>query len=130
MGCVRNISKYKNPLGDMMMNEKRCNYYRVQAPWGEEVQYVYDSKTKEYEEWGWNYEKLKVKRYNDETFKKTVKKVLMVSDVPLGTTDLWKKCLLEGLLLQRETFLKRLRKLDDEDICLDVMGSCYTWSIK
>ena len=25
---------------------------------------------------------------------------------------------------------RRLRKLNDEDICLDVMGSCYTWSIK
>ena len=112
------------------MSEKRCNYYRVQAPWGEEVRYVYDSKTKEYEEWGWNYEKLKVKRYNDETFKKTVKKVLMVSDVPLGTTDLWHRCLNKELLLSRETFLRRLRKLNDEDIYLDVVGSCYTWSMK
>ena len=25
---------------------------------------------------------------------------------------------------------RRLRKLNDEDICLDVMGNCYTWSIK
>ena len=105
MGCVRNISKYKNLLGDMMMNKKRCNYYRVQAPWGEEVQYVYDSKTKEYEEWGWNYEKLKVKRYNDETFKKTVKKVLMVSDVPLGTTDLWKNVFSRVCCFREKHFL-------------------------
>ena len=30
--------------------------------------------------------------------------------------------------LEQET--RRLRKSNDEDICLDVMGSCYTWSIK
>lgn len=111
------------------MSEKRCNYYRVQAPWGEEVQYVYDSKTKEYEEWGWNYEKLKAKRYDDETFKTVVKKVLEENDA-LGTTDLWQKCLIKELLLQRETFLKRLKQIDDSWLQLDVVGNCYLWSVK
>ena len=76
------------------------------------------------------YEVLKPKRYDDETFKKIVKKVLTDSDIPLGTTDLWHKCLDCELLLSRETFLKRLRKLDDDDICLSVVGSSYTWSMK
>lgn len=67
---------------------------------------------------------------NDETFKKIVKEVLADSDIPLGTTDLWYKCLNKELLLTRETFLKRLRKLNDKDICLSVIGSSYTWSIK
>lgn len=79
---------------------------------------------------GYAYEVLKPKRYDDETFKKIVKKVLTDSDIPLGTTDLWHKCLDCELLLSRETFLKRLRKLDDDDICLSVVGSSYTWSMK
>ena len=83
-----------------------------------------------FENQGYAYEVLKPRRYNDETFKKIVKEVLADSDIPLGTTDLWHRCLDCGLLLTRETFLKRLRKLNDESICLDVMGSCYTWSIK
>ena len=79
---------------------------------------------------GYSYEVLKPHRYNDEVFKKIVKEVLADSDIPLGTTDLWHRCLNKELLLSRETFLRRLRKLNDEDICLDVMGSCYTWSMK
>ena len=83
-----------------------------------------------FENQGYSYEVLKPHRYDDETFKKIVKEVLIGSDIPISTTDLWHKCLDCELLLTRETFLKRLRKLDDEDICLDVVGSCYTWSIK
>lgn len=79
---------------------------------------------------GYSYEVLKPRRYNDETFKKIVKEVLIESDIPISTTDLWLRCLNKELLLSRETFLRRLRKLNDEDICLDVVGSCYTWSIK
>lgn len=83
-----------------------------------------------FENQGYTYEVLKPKRYDDETFKKIVKEVLSDSDVPLGTTDLWHKCLDCELLLSRETFLKRLKKLKDEDIYLDVVGSSYTWSMK
>ena len=83
-----------------------------------------------YEKEGYKVEELKPKRYSLEDFEIIVKKVLMVSDVPLGTTELWHKCLDCELLLSRETFLKRLRKLDDEDIRLSVVGSCYTWSMK
>ena len=83
-----------------------------------------------FENQGYSYEVLKPRRYNDETFKKIVKEVLADSDIPLGTTDLWYKCLNKELLLTRETFLKRLRKLNDKDICLSVIGSSYTWSIK
>lgn len=79
---------------------------------------------------GYKVEELKPKRYDDETFKKIVKEVLTDSDIPLGTTDLWHKCLDKELLLTRKTFLKRLRKLNYEDIYLDVIGSSYTWSIK
>lgn len=79
---------------------------------------------------GYSYEVLKPHRYDDETFKKIVKEVLADSDIPLGTTDLWHKCLNCELLLSRETFLKRLRKLKDDDICLSVVGSSYTWSMK
>lgn len=79
---------------------------------------------------GYKVEELKPRRYDDETFKKIVKEVLSYSDIPLGTTDLWHKCLDCELLLSRATFLKRLRKLNDEDIYLDVVGSCYTWSMK
>ena len=79
---------------------------------------------------GYSYEVLKPHRYNDEVFKKIVKEVLADSDIPLGTTDLWHRCLNKELLLTRETFLKRLRKLNDKDICLSVIGSSYTWSIK
>ena len=83
-----------------------------------------------FENQGYSYEVLKPRRYNDETFKKIVKEVLADSDIPLGTTDLWHKCLNCELLLSRETFLKRLRKLKDDDICLSVVGSSYTWSMK
>ena len=83
-----------------------------------------------FENQGYSYEVLKPHRYDDETFKKIVKEVLIESDIPLGTTDLWIRCLNKELLLSRETFLRRLRKLDDEDIYLDVVGSSYTWSIK
>lgn len=69
-------------------------------------QYEKDRSEKE----GYKVEELKPRRYDDETFKGIVKKVLMVSDVPLGTTDLWHKCLDCELLLSRETFLKRLKK--------------------
>ena len=79
---------------------------------------------------GYSYEVLKPHRYDDETFKKILKQVLADSDIPLGTTDLWHRCLNKELLLSRETFLRRLRKLNDEDIYLDVVGSCYTWSMK
>ena len=58
------------------------------------------------------------------------KEVLTDSDIPLGTTDLWHRCLDCELLLSREAFLKRLRKLNDKDICLSVIGSSYIWSIK
>lgn len=83
-----------------------------------------------FENQGYSYEVLKPRRYDDETFKKIVKEVLTDSDIPLGTTDLWYKCLDKELLLTRETFLKRLRKLNYEDIYLDVIGSSYTWSMK
>ena len=83
-----------------------------------------------FENQGYSYEVLKPHRYDDETFKKIVKEVLADSDIPLGTTDLWYRCLNKELLLSRETFLRRLRKLNDEDIYLDVVGSCYTWSMK
>ena len=83
-----------------------------------------------FENQGYSYEVLKPHRYDDETFKKIVKEVLIESDIPLGTTDLWLRCLNKELLLTRETFLKRLRKLNDKDICLSVIGSSYTWSIK
>ena len=83
-----------------------------------------------FENQGYSYEVLKPRRYNDETFKKIVKEVLADSDIPLGTTDLWHRCLNCELLLSRETFLKRLRKLKDDDICLSVVGSSYTWSMK
>ena len=83
-----------------------------------------------FENQGYSYEVLKPHRYDDETFKKIVKEVLADSDIPLGTTDLWHKCLNCELLLSRETFLKRLRKLKDDDICLSVVGSSYTWSMK
>ena len=83
-----------------------------------------------FENRGYSYEVLKPHRYDDETFKKIVKEVLADSDIPLGTTDLWHKCLNCELLLSRETFLKRLRKLKDDDICLSVVGSSYTWSMK
>ena len=83
-----------------------------------------------FENQGYSCEVLTPHRYDDETFKKIVKEALIESDIPLGTTDLWHRCLNKELLLSRETFLRRLRKLNDEDICLDVMGSCYTWSIK
>ena len=90
----------------------------------------FTSSTEYFKDKGYAYEVLKPKRYDDETFKKTVKEVLTDSDIPLGTTDLWHKCLDCELLLSRETFLKRLRKLKDEDICLSVVGSCYMWSMK
>ena len=77
----------------------------------------------------WKYYKFKKENETDETFKKTVKEVLSDSDVPLGTTDLWHRCLDCELLLSRETFLKRLRKLDDDWLQLDVVGSCYLWSV-
>ena len=83
-----------------------------------------------FENQGYSYEVLKPHRYDDETFKKIVKEVLADSDIPLGTTDLWHRCLNKELLLSRETFLRRLRKLNDEDICLFVVGSSYTWSMK
>lgn len=83
-----------------------------------------------FENQGYTYEVLKPKRYDNETFKKIVKEVLANSDIPLGTTDLWHRCLDCELLLSRETFLKRLKKLKDEDIYLDVVGSSYTWSMK
>lgn len=83
-----------------------------------------------FENQGYSYEVLKPHRYDDETFKKIVKEVLADSDIPLGTTDLWHRCLNCELLLSRETFLKRLRKLKDDDICLSVVGSSYTWSMK
>ena len=83
-----------------------------------------------FENQGYSYEVLKPHRYDDETFKKIVKEVLIESDIPISTTDLWLRCLNKELLLTRETFLKRLRKLNDEDIYLDVVGSCYTWSMK
>lgn len=83
-----------------------------------------------FENQGYSYEVLKPHRYDDETFKKIVKEVLIESDIPISTTDLWLRCLNKELLLTRETFLKRLRKLNDKDICLSVIGSSYTWSIK
>ncbi len=83
-----------------------------------------------FEKEGYKVEELKPKRYDDETFKKIVKEVLIDYNIPLGTTDLWHKCLNKELLLTRETFLKRLKKINDKDICLSVIGSSYTWSIK
>lgn len=83
-----------------------------------------------FEKEGYKVEEVKPKRYDDETFKKTVKEVLADSNVPLGTTDLWHKCLNKELLLSRETFLKRLRKLDDDWLQISVVGSSYTWSMK
>lgn len=86
--------------------------------------------TEYYEYNGYSYEVLKPRRYNDETFKKIVKEVLSNSDIPLSTTELWHRCLDCELLLSRETFLKRLRKLNDESISLALVGNCYTWSMK
>ena len=83
-----------------------------------------------FENLGYSYEVLKPRRYDNETFKRIVKEVLADSDIPLGTTDLWHKCLNKELLLSRETFLKRLNKLDDDWLQLDIVGSCYTWSMK
>ena len=83
-----------------------------------------------FENQGYSYEVLKPHRYDDEILLNIVKEVLIESDIPLGTTDLWHRCLNKELLLTRETFLKRLRKLNDKDICLSVIGSSYTWSIK
>lgn len=83
-----------------------------------------------FENQGYSYEVLKPRRYDDETFKKIVKEALGDSDVPLGTTDLWHKCLNKELLLSRETFLKRLRKLDEDWLQVSVVGSSYTWSMK
>ena len=112
-----------------MSEKKLFNYYRVQTPYGENVRYITDSTTKQYEEWGWTYEKLKVRRYDKETFKKVVKETLKENGT-LGTTDLWKECLKKELLLQRETFLKRLRQIDDSWLQLAVVGNCYLWSVK
>ena len=83
----------------------------------------------EYEKEGYNVEELKPKMYTDETFKRIVKKVLSTSEAPLGTTDLWKKCLDKELLLTRETFLKRLKQIDEDWLQLDAIGSSYTWSL-
>lgn len=105
-------------------------YYRFTKDDKTKIRFRPQYDIKYYEKEGYKVEELKPKRYNDETFKKTVKEVLTDSDIPLGTTDLWHKCLNKELLLSRETFLKRLRKLDDEDIYLDVVGSSYTWSVK
>ena len=114
------------------MMGKRFNrewkYYKFKK--GNKTVVRFTDSTAYYEYNGYSYEVLKPRRYDDETFKKTVKEVLVNSDIPLGTTELWHKCLDCELLLSRETFLKRLRKLDDEDICLSVVGSCYTWSMK
>lgn len=90
----------------------------------------FTSSTGYFENQGYIYEVLKPERYDNETFKKIVKEVLADSDIPLGTTDLWHKCLDCELLLTRETFLKRLKNLKDDDIYLDVVGSSYTWSMK
>lgn len=113
------------------MSEKRCNYYRVQAPWGEEVEYITNNTAKRYtDEFGWTVEKLKVKKYDDETFKKVVKEVLKYNGT-LGTTDLWKGCLKNELLLQRKTFLKRLNNLEDAWwLERFTVGNCYLWSVK
>lgn len=103
-------------------------YYKFKK--GNETVIRFTGSTEYFESKGYAYEVLKPKRYDDETFKKTVKEVLADSDIPLGTTDLWHKCLDCELLLSRKTFLKRLRKLNDKDICLSVVGSSYTWSMK
>lgn len=105
-------------------------YYRFTKDDETKIRFRPEYEKDRFEKEGYKVEELKPKRYNDETFKKIVKEVLADSDIPLGTTDLWHRCLDCELLLTRETFLKRLRKLDDEDICLDIVGSCYTWSIK
>ena len=107
---------------------KRFKYYKFKKE--NETVIRFTDSIRYFENQGYSYEVLKPKRYNDETFKKTVKEVLIDSDIPLGTTELWHRCLDKELLLSRETFLKRLRKLDDDDICLFVVGSCYTWSMK
>lgn len=103
-------------------------YYKFKK--GNEIIIRFTSSIGYFKDKGYAYEVLKPKRYDDETFKKTVKEVLADSDIPLGTTDLWHKCLDCELLLSRETFLKRLRKIDDDDIHLSVVGSSYTWSMK
>ena len=82
-----------------------------------------------YEKEGYVVEELKPKRYNDETFKRIVKECLRYT-IPLGTTELWHRCLDCELLLTRETFLKRLKQIDDDWLQLDVIGSSYTWSCK
>src|SRR5574344_12069 len=72
-----------------------------------------------FEKEGYKVEEVKPKRYDDETFKKIVKEVLADSDIPISTTDLWLRCLNKELLLSRETFLKRLRKLNDDTLFLE-----------
>lgn len=103
-------------------------YYKFKK--GNETVIRFTGSTEYFEDQGYTYEVLKPKRYDDETFGKIVKEVLADSDIPVGTTDLWYRCLDCELLLSRETFLKRLRKIDDDDICLSVVGSSYTWSMK
>ena len=103
-------------------------YYKFKK--GNETVIRFTNSIRYFENQGYSYEVLKPRRYDDETFKKIVKEVLTNSDVPLGTTDLWHECLNNELLLSRETFLKRLNKLDEDWIQLDVVGSCYTWSMK
>lgn len=105
-------------------------YYKFTKEDKTKIRFISQYEKNMSEKEGYKVEELKPKRYNDETFKKIVKEVLADSDVPLGTTDLWHKCLDCELLLSRETFLKRLRKLNDEDIYFDVVGSCYIWSMK
>lgn len=105
-------------------------YYKLTKDNKTKISFRPEYEKDRYEKEGYKVEELKPKRYDNETFKKIVKEVLTDSDIPLGTTDLWHKCLDKELLLTRETFLKRLRKLNYEDIYLDVIGSSYTWSIK
>ena len=105
-------------------------YYKFTKENENETVIRFTDSVRYFEYQGYSYEVLKPHRYDDETFKKIVKEVLADSDIPLGTTDLWHKCLNCELLLSRETFLKRLRKLKDDDICLSVVGSSYTWSMK
>lgn len=105
-------------------------YYRFTKDDETKIRYRPAYEKDEYEKEGYKVEELKPRRYDDETFKKVVKEVLTDSDVPLGTTGLWKKCLDCELLLTRETFLKRLRKLDDDWLQLDEVGSSYTWDVR
>lgn len=85
-----------------------------------------------YEKKGYKVEELKPKRYSLEDFGIIVKYVLANESKPLGTTDLWLKCLDAELLLTDKTFLKKLNLLYEECDWLELgwVGNGKTWTIR